>query len=205
MTTSTSTRAFEIFASYSHCDARFVQPMMKLLLPTGATVFRDADAIQPGKKWAAVIADAIEQCRVLYLFWCNHSAGSSEVRKEYEQAISLNKDVVPVLLDDTPLPTGLKAYQWVDLREVIGRHEDEVEQSMTLDEGRERQRLDREAHGYSRHEDGYFAGEFWRKGWNERDGQYVRQLRLERDIPEAALRRAAAVLGAHLQDRLQRT
>jgi hypothetical protein len=92
----------------------------------------------------------------------------------------------------------------LQLREVIGRHEEEVEQTMTLDEGRERQRLDREAQGHGPREDGYFAGEFWRKGWNERDGQYVRKLRVARGIPEAALQRAAAVLGAHLQDRLHR-
>jgi len=118
------TTVFEIFASYSHSDASFVKPMVQYLRPTGARVFRDKDNIPPGKKWAAVIASAIEGCRLMYVFWCRHSAASREVQKEYEKAIQLQKDILPVLLDDTPLPKALADYQWVDLRVVIGpQHE----------------------------------------------------------------------------------
>ncbi len=52
--------SFEIFASYSHKDVRIVKPMIQYLLPTGCLVFRDEEAIRPGKKWTVVIAEAIE-------------------------------------------------------------------------------------------------------------------------------------------------
>jgi hypothetical protein len=112
---------YEIFASYSHYDVDIVKPMIQLLRPS-YTVFLDKDAIIPGKKWMVVIVEAIQGCRSMYLFWCSHSASSPEVQKEYTQAISLEKDIVTVLIDKTPLPTELNAYQWVDLRDVIGNH-----------------------------------------------------------------------------------
>jgi hypothetical protein len=210
MTPVGATELFEIFASYSHLDARFVKPLLAYLRPTGAAVFRDEDAIQPGRKWATVIADAIEACRVMYLFWCHHSASSDEVRKEYEKAIGLHKDIVPVLLDDTPLPPNLQEYQWVDFRVVIGKHEDVVEQSISLSEGRERQRVDREARGDDKGRwdtsAGYFGGgTLQREGWTEHEGRYVRTLVSPRDIPDAALHQAAQLLSANLETRLKPT
>jgi hypothetical protein len=196
---------FEIFASYSHRDARFVKPLVKFLQPTGAPVFRDEDSIPPGTKWAVRIAAAIQDCRLLYLFWCNHSASSDEVRKEYEQALALNKDIVPVLLDDTPLPEALREYQWVDLRVALGAHEQVAEQRMSVAEGREQQRLDREEHGYKQGRDGYFGGNFARMGWQLSGDEYVRKVMVELEIPEIALHRAGDALQAHLSARIETT
>ena len=159
--------SFEIFTSYSHCDARFVKPLIQYLLPTGSSVFLDKEAIIPGKKWALVISEAIEGCRVMYVFWCSHSASSLEVQKEYEYAISLNKDIVPVLLDNKPLPISLKEYQWIDLRDVIGQHEKVIKQSIPVKEALERQRLDRGKHEYGIGQDGIHGGDFWRQGYND--------------------------------------
>lgn len=203
MTPATSREIFEIFVSYSHRDDKVVKPLVQLLRPTGATIFRDEDAIPPGKQWEVVVTKAVQACRLVYVFWCNHSATSPEVRKEYEQAISLDKDIVPVLLDDTALPTNLKAYQWVDLRDVIGKHEEAVEQVISLEEGIERQRLDREAHGYGKNVHGYFGGDFARQGWVERQGKYIRKLTVERNVPDAALRRAAELLSAEIEHHIK--
>ncbi len=190
----------EIFASYSHRDEKFVKPMIQYLRPTGAVVFRDGDAIPPGKKWAVVIAEAIEGCRIMYIFWCAHSANSGEVRKEWERAIFLRKDIVPVLLDDTPLPGNLAEYQWVDLRVVIGKHEDVVEQTLSRKEGRVHQQLDRELRAGV---DEYYDGDFFRQGWQERDNKYVRKARVVRPIPDAAVHEAAALLSEDLERRLK--
>ncbi|MBK6285627.1 MAG: toll/interleukin-1 receptor domain-containing protein [Draconibacterium sp.] len=101
---------YEIFASYSHHDVKIVKPIIQLLKPS-VNVFIDGEAIIPGLKWAVVIGNAIQDCRLMYVFWCNHSSRSVEVKKEYDQAISLDKDIVPVLIDNTPLPKKLKNYQ----------------------------------------------------------------------------------------------
>jgi hypothetical protein len=112
---------FKIFISYSHRDAEFVKLMVEFLRPAGARVFWDEDNIRLGKKWAVVITTAIRGCRLMYLFWCSHSSTSQEVKKEYEAAVSLEKDIVPILLDNTPLPERLKQFQWLDFRDITGR------------------------------------------------------------------------------------
>jgi hypothetical protein len=45
---------------------------------------------------------------------------ATEVRREYSHAIKWEKDVVPVLLDDTELPKALAEYQMVDFRVFSG-------------------------------------------------------------------------------------
>jgi hypothetical protein len=54
------------------------------------------------------------------VFWCQQSSESPEVENEYRSAIEAQKEVVPVLLDSTPVPPALGAFQWIDFRE-LGR------------------------------------------------------------------------------------
>jgi hypothetical protein len=117
-------RGSSVFASYSHKDAELVRRLLGLFRAADVPVFRDEETIIPGRKWRIEIEEALEQCQTLLLFWCGHAAKSSEVQNEYERAISLDKRVVPVLMDDTVLPTQLGQYQGVDLRLVFpGSHE----------------------------------------------------------------------------------
>src|SRR6185369_12255049 len=113
-------RPANVFVSYSHADSRFVAPIVSLLRATRALVFRDADTIRPGKKWRTEIDAAIQQADIVVVFWCRHSRNSPEVTNEYEQALSLRKDVLPVLLDDSQLPPQLSDFQFIDFQEVVG-------------------------------------------------------------------------------------
>jgi hypothetical protein len=107
-----------VFVSYSHKDSKLVQPIVGILRGAVNSVFHDVVAITPGKKWEQSIKGAIAECNLVVVFWCTHSAISDEVRKEYEFAISESKNLMPLLLDKTPLPGKLREYQWVDLREL---------------------------------------------------------------------------------------
>jgi len=109
-----------VFVSYSHADSRFVAPIVSLLRATRALVFRDADTIRPGKKWRSEIDAAIQQADIVVVFWCRHSRNSPEVTNEYERALSLRKDVLPVLLDDSQLPPQLSDFHFIDFRDVVG-------------------------------------------------------------------------------------
>lgn len=109
-----------IFVSYSHRDAGLVKPVVGLLRATKGLVFQDVEAVQPGSRWRPQIAEALRVAHLIVLFWCYHSSRSAEVRKEYELALSTGKDVLPVLLDATPLPKELNEYQWVDFRQFVG-------------------------------------------------------------------------------------
>jgi hypothetical protein len=85
-------------------------------------VFRDIDSIQPGTRWRVAISDAIDSCQTFLLFWCAHSSRSQEVRVEHDQAITLGRPVVPVLLDQSVLPGELAEYQAIDLSGALGDH-----------------------------------------------------------------------------------
>ncbi|WP_173807654.1 TIR domain-containing protein [Sphaerotilus uruguayifluvii] len=108
-----------LFASYSRHDREIVRQMCALLRISGAEVFRDEDAIKPGKKWRAVLADNLLRADCVLLFWSANSAASEPVREEYEEAIAKKVDIAPVLLDGTPLPSSLAEYQWLDFRGVV--------------------------------------------------------------------------------------
>jgi TIR domain-containing protein len=106
----------EFFISYSRTDANLVGPVVALLRASRAHVFRDADSLQPGKKWREQLSTAISDAKVVVLFWCHHADKSVEVRNEYSEAITKGKDLLPLLLDDTPLPANLAEYQFIDFR-----------------------------------------------------------------------------------------
>jgi hypothetical protein len=110
---------WNIFVSYSHVDRRMVSPITELIRVTGIPVFRDEDSIQPGKKWRLAITESISACRTVLVFWSVASSDSKAVEGEYRSAIDQGKDIVPVLLDDTPLSAVLSEYQWIDLRPVL--------------------------------------------------------------------------------------
>jgi len=109
-----------IFVSYSRQDAGLVKPVVGLLRATKDLVFQDVDGVMPGKRWRPQIEEGLRVAHLVVLFWCYHSSRSVEVKKEYELALSTGKDVLPVLLDATPLPKELDEYQWVDFREFVG-------------------------------------------------------------------------------------
>jgi hypothetical protein len=113
-----------VFVSYSHEDTNLVQPFVALLRGLVASVFLDANGIKPGKNWRDEIANAIRTSDLVAVFWCAHSAASSEVKLEYEMAIGNAKEVMPVLLDSTPLPDNLAVFQFVDFRQfALAKHE----------------------------------------------------------------------------------
>jgi hypothetical protein len=112
-----------VFVSYSRADKAIVSPVISLLRAAKPTVFWDVDTIQPGDKWKREIRLAIRHCSVFLLFWCSHSDRSHSVKREWRQAISEERRVIPVLLDSTPLPKELREHQWIDLRDLHVPHE----------------------------------------------------------------------------------
>lgn len=116
-----------IFVSYSHHDGLIIEQIVQLLrtaiagactlTPEGNDfVFFDKDRLIPGVSWNASIDEAIFQSTKMFVFWCKHSAESSEVKREYEHALRTGRIVIPVLVDKTPLPQALAPIHGVDLR-----------------------------------------------------------------------------------------
>lgn len=109
-----------VFISYSRADREVVAPLAELLRAGGAQVFRDEDNLTPGQPWQVVLTENLEAAQSVLVFWSGNAAQSLAVQQEYSTALSQGKDVVPVLLDDTPLVSELAAYHWVDLRSFVG-------------------------------------------------------------------------------------
>jgi hypothetical protein len=107
-----------VFVSYSHNDAGLRRS--KLLRLNKALVFQDVDSIELGKKWREQAGRALEGAHLVVVFWCVHSSHSSEVESEYKSALNAGKDLLPVLLDATPLPAELSEFQWIDFRGTVG-------------------------------------------------------------------------------------
>ena len=109
-----------IFISYSHQDSSLVGPVVALLRASEALVFRDADSIHPGKRWREEIGTAISSASVVVVFWCHHARASAEVGNEIRAAVTQKKDILPLLIDETPLPQGLAEFQYIDFRKAFG-------------------------------------------------------------------------------------
>jgi hypothetical protein len=111
---------FRVFISYSRKDLHLIEPVVDLLRATRDMVFHDVDTIRPGAKWREQLDAALADTNLIVVFWCRHAAGSKYVREEYEAAMASGKDVLPLLIDDTPLPPKLADFQAIDFRTSIG-------------------------------------------------------------------------------------
>lgn len=115
-----SNQTINVFVSYSHTDSRLVAPVVKLLRANRSFVFQDIDSIQPGKKWRSEIERGLVDSDLVVVFWCDHASRSDEVCKEWKTAVEHEKDLLPLLLDATPLPPELGDFQWIDFRATVG-------------------------------------------------------------------------------------
>jgi hypothetical protein len=108
--------------SYSRQDQHVIRAVVSLLRTAlknvDEAVFWDED-FEPGDPWFEQIKTHINATPQLFVFWCDHSSVSDQVRREFLYAVERNKRVVPVLLDDTPLVAELAPMHGIDLRSAI--------------------------------------------------------------------------------------
>jgi len=110
-----------IFVSYSPVDNELVSAVVTLLCTSNsAIVYCDADSIRTNDRWREELATAVSEADVVLVFWCQHSQTSYEVRKEFALALEQGKDVLPLLLDGTPLPGKLADRHCIDFRARVG-------------------------------------------------------------------------------------
>jgi hypothetical protein len=115
--------AKRLFVSYSRADSRSVHAVVKLLRATGAPIFLDLDSIPLGSQWRNSIRDAIAKSDAIMVFWSAAAADSVEVAAEYDAGMRLGKDIIPVVMDGTPLSVALAKYQSADLSELFCAHD----------------------------------------------------------------------------------
>jgi len=96
-----------IFISYAHKDSYRVLPIIEALNKMGFRVWYDA-SIEAGTEWPDYIAERLLSCGCFIAFLSAASIESRNCRQEIEFAVSENKEILTVYLDDITLPAGLR-------------------------------------------------------------------------------------------------
>lgn len=100
-----------VFISYAREDHDWVTAAVNLLIAGGAKIFMDVRDIAYGEKWEEVLRSKLREAERVMVFWSRHAAVSQWVKEEWEVALENGKRLVPVPIDDTPLPDGLSQFQ----------------------------------------------------------------------------------------------
>ena len=123
----------QVFISYARQDSNWVYVAVSLLRAGGAKVFMDVDDIEYGDRWKDVLQKSIAVCRRVLVFWSSAAASSRWVNREWVLALQLQKRVVPVSLDDTPLPPQLAELHGLpELKELLNFGAERLHSSPSL-------------------------------------------------------------------------
>lgn len=91
---------------YAHADAARQVPIAALAAVWGPVV--DYRTQRPGTLWRAHLAGEIRRARTVLVLWSTAAAASIELQTELRMAYANHRArLVPVLLDDTPMPPEL--------------------------------------------------------------------------------------------------
>ncbi len=99
---------------YSRTDEVHAVRAERLLRLAGPT-WRDRD-LAPGQLWHPAIAARICGADRVLVLWSVRAAASLYIADEVATAAQCGRPIVPVLLDDAPLPATLAPWQAVDWR-----------------------------------------------------------------------------------------
>ena len=96
----------DIFISYSSEDKTNVRLIAELLEQQGWTVWWDRQ-IPIGQRFDSVIEEELVKAYCVIVIWTRRSVASEWVKNEANEASRLGK-LVPLLLEDVPLPLAFK-------------------------------------------------------------------------------------------------
>ena len=81
---------------------------LTMLRNHGCRLWYDTAGIRGGQNWPDIIADKLEHCAQVLLFWSRSSSVSHEVANEINYAINVGKPVLPIMIDDAVMTGGMK-------------------------------------------------------------------------------------------------
>ena len=104
----------QIFISYSRKDIGFVRKLAGDLEKAGYDVWWDLTDLRGGDDWPRVIPAAIESSQYVIVVLSPNSVISDWVEKEYMQALSLRKKIIPIMLASSRVPFALNTINYID-------------------------------------------------------------------------------------------
>ena len=108
-----------IFLSYAREDVAKTKSLAASLERAGHSVWWDPH-VGGGTRFAAEIAAALRDCKVVIVLWSRHSVDSTWVQDEAAEGRDAGK-LIPILLDDSRPPLGFRQFQAIDLSKWRGR------------------------------------------------------------------------------------
>lgn len=102
------------FFSYSRQNAEFVIKLATDLKNNGANVWLDQLEIAPGSRWDDSIESALNEAKGLIVVLSHTSVKSQNVLDEVSYAISQEKRIVPLMLENCSIPFRLARFQYID-------------------------------------------------------------------------------------------
>ncbi|MCA0132377.1 toll/interleukin-1 receptor domain-containing protein [Winogradskyella alexanderae] len=103
-----------IFISYSRDNTDFVMNLAKTLRNAGADIWLDQLDIKVGENWDIAVQNAMQESENFMIILSKSSVNSNNVMDEVGYALSANKKVVPVLMEECEIPFRLQRRQFAD-------------------------------------------------------------------------------------------
>jgi len=104
----------KIFISYSRKDMDFVRKLAGDLEKAGYDVWWDISDLRGGDDWVRQIPEAIRLSQFVLVVLTPDSVESEWVRKEYTQALSLRKKIIPIMLVPGAVPFALNTINFIN-------------------------------------------------------------------------------------------
>ncbi len=108
------------FVSYAHLDHDTVYPLIRCLQKRGFHIWFD-EGIEPGKEWPEEIALHIMQSESVLVMLSAQSINSPNVRRELSLALSENKKIIAVMLEEVVLSAGMRLQ--LELQQMIMKYQ----------------------------------------------------------------------------------
>lgn len=94
-----------IFISYSHRDSRIAHDLAEEVQRQGRSAWIFEQQMQGGATgWAAQVVKALRESRAVMLVGSSSAFGSDQVMREMYLAMEMHKPIVPLIVDDAPMP-----------------------------------------------------------------------------------------------------
>lgn len=91
---------FKVFISYSTHDLKNVAELQQSLVGSGVKVFIAEHSVAASQPLSETISAAIAECDLFVLLWSANAKASEWVPQEIGKAHSLNKTILPLMLED---------------------------------------------------------------------------------------------------------
>ena len=107
----------DVFISYSEKDVELAKWLYKSCQNFNISAFLASISLQPGIKWKQEILHNLKESKWFFFLATSNSIHSDAVKHEIGGALTLNKNIVPILygIDFNELPEWIKEYQGIQV------------------------------------------------------------------------------------------